>query len=899
MKTLKYINENGDFMVTNADMVSNLYFPLVNEAGMMSSITPNLSGDCKSSQNTFLLAPASNETLHESNAMRNFWCRIHKNSMTDAVWSEGTPWSATGNSAYQKSIKLTTKRESVTMFGGLLWHKIIRENKELGISSEILSFVPANEDKVEIMQVVIKNISNKDITFTPTAAIPLYCRSADNIRDHRHVTSLLNKASLTRYGMKITPTLTFDERGHRKGEDTYYVSGSAGEGEAPIGFIPITADFIGEGGSYDYPDSIINNNTKLLHVGDIVSGYEMTAAIRFADCTLAPNESKSFQIAMGINSKLMHYMTEKSIEEYFLMTCDFWQKKRQTSISTANKSFDSWFKWVTIQPVLRRIYGCSFLPHHDYGKGGRGWRDLWQDSLALILIEPQNVRGKLLSHFGGVRTDGSNATIIGNNDGEFLADRNNITRVWMDHGFWPLLTVNLYIEQSGDIDFLLEKQYYFKDKQVHRGDKIINGLGSDTNLKQEYMGTVLEHILIQNITAFFDVGMHGHFRLRGADWNDGLDMASENGESVAFTAAYAGNFDTLYKLISELENKKITEVYLTEEILQLLDYPNEQYGDVLKMREMLDNYCESVITLSGNSVKVQTSKLKATFEQMSNYIKKHIRETEWISDGADLKWFNSYYDNSMNKVEGVSGINQDIRMMLTGQVFTILSGTAESKHIEQIVRAADWYLYHPTRGGYALNTDFKEVKLDMGRMFGFAYGHKENGAVFSHMAVMYAYALYSRGFIVEGKKVLDTLFRQADNFEISKIYPAIPEYFDIRGRGMYSYLTGAASWYILTVQTQIFGIKGDYDGNMLIYPKISADMFDEKATASIVCSFAGKQISVEYFNPKHKEYDSYILSDAEMNDKTYEAVNGYIKIPRDDFKNLCSQEIQTIKVYLE
>ena len=41
-------------------------------------------------------------------------------------------------------------------------------------------------------------------------------------------------------------------------------------------------------------------------------------------------------------------------------------------------------------------------------------------------------------------------------------------------------------------------------------------------------------------------------------------------------------------------------------------------------------------------------------------------------------------------------------------------------------------------------------------MFGFAYGEKENGAVFSHMAVMYANALYKQGFIKEGYKVLKT-----------------------------------------------------------------------------------------------------------------------------------------------
>lgn len=71
--------------------------------------------------------------------------------------------------------------------------------------------------------------------------------------------------------------------------------------------------------------------------------------------------------------------------------------------------------------------------------------------------------------------------------------------------------------------------------------------------------------------------------------------------------------------------------------------------------------------------------------------------------------------------------------MLTGQVFAVLSGAADRGKLHEIVRAVDWYLDGPTRGGYCLNTDFGEVKLDMGRMFGFAYGSKENGAVFSHM----------------------------------------------------------------------------------------------------------------------------------------------------------------------
>lgn len=78
------------------------------------------------------------------------------------------------------------------------------------------------------------------------------------------------------------------------------------------------------------------------------------------------------------------------------------------------------------RPFLRRLFGNSFVPYHDYGRGGRGWRDLWQDCLALLMLEPEPVHDLLFSSFVGVRMDGSNATIIGSRPGEFMADRNNI-----------------------------------------------------------------------------------------------------------------------------------------------------------------------------------------------------------------------------------------------------------------------------------------------------------------------------------------------------------------------------------------------------------------------------------------------------------------------------------------
>ena len=144
------------------------------------------------------------------------------------------------------------------------------------------------------------------------------------------------------------------------------------------------------------------------------------------------------------------------------------QESRRWASTPPIPRFNGWLKWVSVQPFLRRLFGNSFLPYHDYGRGGRGWRDLWQDCLALLMLEPEPVHDLLFSSFAGVRIDGSNATIIGSRPGEFLADRNNIPRVWMDHGAWPYLTTRLYLDQSGDLAFLLREQAYFKDPHINR-----------------------------------------------------------------------------------------------------------------------------------------------------------------------------------------------------------------------------------------------------------------------------------------------------------------------------------------------------------------------------------------------------------------------------------------------
>jgi cellobiose phosphorylase len=584
----------------------------------------------------------------------------------------------------------------------------------------------------------------------------------------------------------------------------------------------------------------------------MVEGYESLGGIRFRDVELAPGAERSYVLILGIlqdgeipDVLLKRYGSAASFAEELQKTKSFWcEKVSRLLFETNDPQFDGWLRWVSIQPTLRRMMGNSFLPYHDYGRGGRGWRDLWQDILALLLTERTDVSEMLLGHFAGVRVDGSNATIIGSKPGEFKADRNNIPRVWMDHGAWPLLTTKLYIDQTGDLKFLLRRQTYFKDQFSHRCHGIDldwipeQGTQLKTKAGKVVQGTVLEHLLIQHLTAFFNVGEHNLLLLEGADWNDALDMARTRGESVAFSALYAGNLQTLSELCRALGKAGVRDVSLAAEMELLLE-PMD-FDSIVKKRERLGRYFEGTChSLSGERSRVLLTDLADDLSRKANWLSQHIRANEWIPNGEGAGWFNGYYDNDGQPVEGVRA--SGLRMTLTGQVFTLMCGIATDEQARAIVRAADKYLYDEIVGGYRLNTNFGALMLNLGRAFGFAYGHKENGAMFSHMTVMYANALYKRGLVQEGWKVLEEIYRQSRNFERSRMYPGIPEYFSERGRGMYTYLTGSASWYLLTMLTEVYGVKGEL-GNLVIEPKLTAGKFDAYGKEKVQTLFAGKHI---------------------------------------------------------
>jgi cellobiose phosphorylase len=836
-----FTGEGESFRAEDPDRISRLYFPLCNEAGLLAGITPKLNGDIKTGLNSFLTLPVATEDLHNTRSARNFWLLIDGREA----------WSAVGSSASAEAERGQDK-EKCRVEAGMLWHKLIRENRRLGIRSEVLNFIPAASDTVEIMRVAITNTGRKPLRITPTAAIPIFARSADNLRDHRHVTSLLHRIQLHAHGVLVRPTMSFDERGHKENSLVYAVLGQDENGDAPLGSFPTVPSFIGEGGSFDAPAAVLQD----LDVPELskveLQGREAVGALRFKSRQLAPGKTVVYVLFLGIASErkvaegwLKTYSSLSDVDQALSENQTFWKTQLdRIQIETDDVDLNRWMRWTRLQPILRKIFGNSFLPDFDYGRGGRGWRDLWQDCLALLLMEPRSARETLLNNFGGVRMNGTNATIIGKRPGEFIADRNNISRVWMDHGVWPWLTTELYLHQSADWSILLEQVPYFWDR-----DK-----AADASAER---GSVIEHLLVQHLTSYFNLGDHGNCRLEDADWNDGLDMAHDRGESVAFTSVFAGNLRGIaaaLRLVGEKLN--IRDIEIAEELYDLLErkQPSVKQEPGTKRSRLAAYRAKTKAGVSGRKVKIVLSDLADDLQTKGDALAAQVSSREWLEGKMGLGWFNGYYDNNGERVEGQ--FDSKVRMTLTGQVFPILSGVATPEQVKRSFVSAKRYLQDKKLGGFRLNTEFGDPAPPLGRAFAFAYGEKENGAFFSHMVVMFAFGLYARGFVAEGHEVLSSIYRMCMATQTAKIYPGIPEYFNGEGRGLYHYLTGSASWYLLTWVTQVVGICGHW-GDLRLAPKLMPDQFGKSGEVVAQVPFAGKNLKVTYFNRGKKPFGKY------------------------------------------
>ncbi len=821
------------------------YFPLYNDMGLMSYVTPRLSGDVKLDYHHYITEPLTEKDLSNSTFSRNV-----------IFYVDGKLYHLNGHGYNQHQDKLDLEV-------GLLYQVVTRKNNKCHIQTT--SFNP-NQTTIELHEIKYTNVSDKAQKLKVLTATPLYGRSADNLRDHRHVTSLLNRVFVKTGAIILNPTLSFDERGH-KPNDTYYGFFAASNDLNVKAYRPILDDFVGEG-TLLYPKP-----TKTYRVGDQIDGYETMGGIEFDTLTIQPNDSVTLYIGLGAandEATLLSFqslLNPKAFNEALSVSKAYWANEvHKIGFKIENEAISNYLGFVQLQPILRRFFGNSYMPHHDYGKGGKGWRDLWQDLLALIMYQDDTVKETLINNFAGIRVDGTNATIIGKQLGEFKADRNNIVRVWSDHGAWPLLTTLMYIHETGDIDFLFEKMPYFDDQFTHYTKRVKKVIAKDNRVSidgKQYLGTIYEHLLLENVVAVLNTGKNGFIKLEDADWNDGLDMAHDLGETLAFTHFYANNLKLMADILAE---SKQDNIELFEALGDLTLNLNQKTVSLDAYFDRVSTFNEPVRTYQSKAI-IQA--LNKKYQHMIDHLKKHGMH----ASGA----VQSYIDN-----DGAF-LDQD-SLALTGQAMALLSQTVSKKQANRIAIETKKALFDKSIGGYKLNTDYNEVKLNMGRAFGFAYGHKENGAVFSHMAIMYGYGLYQYGLVQKGRDTLFAIINRAMK-EDSHVLAGIPEYFTPRGVGKYAYLTGSASWLLKALRQEVFGIQM-HIGKVTFEPKLDqADFMN--GVASIETYLFGKKRVITYLNPKKLAYGKYAIKWIKENGvltekRTFDTLSGNVEVMLDD-----------------
>lgn len=903
----KFSKENdGSFYVENANHLPVLYFPLMNTKGMKSFVTPELKGDVCKDFHHYLTTPTVTEEIHRNISSRNFWIKADNKD----------PWSATGQSVFQKSNKWDSPKDDYSISANIGAFTTKRKQNETGLEATITTFIPENDDFVELLKITVSNTGSENQTFRPTYALPMFGRSADNVRDHRQVTTMFQENFVEEYGVRIKPKIMHDESSHSVNYTNYVVLGFGEKGAKPEGIWARLHDFIGQSGSLDNPEAIYKDLKAPILTDLQLHGKEAVAGLNFKEKTLAPGEKADYIIVHGItdHTEDLDAWKEKygdvdKVEEILEATLNFWKEKlNSVDIHTGDKHYDNWVKWIEYQVKCRQIFGNSFLPDYGYGRGGRGWRDLWQDLLSIFLVDPKSAHEEIVNCFKGIRIDGTNATIIGEQPGEFKADRNNIPRTWCDHGTWPVFVLNFYLNQTGDLDILNKEITYWKDMFINRS-KMIDGNWEDeqghsqrTSDNEIYTASIFEHLLIQQLSAFYNVSDQNILLLEGADWNDTYDMAREKGASVCFFSFYAYNFIILADILKKIKASGVQSIAILEEITLLLDYLPGQYRidyqSPKAKRELLDKYFKSVAhSVSGNKKMVLIDDLIIDLESKSKHISAHILEQEIVKTKEGDRFFNGHYDNLENRIGGEK--EDGVMMDLTSQVMPILCKIADKKMSAEVYESIKKILKDDGIPGIRLTSEFKNIDLNIGRITGFVYGYKEHGSKWVQQNIMLAYALYDIGLVAQANEIMKEVYEIANNTATAKIFPGVPSYFDNQNKGAYAYLTGSSSWYLLTLITQVFGVKGVF-GDLHLEPKLSKEYFNKEGVAHISTNYGGYAIDVTYQNDKGLDYGEYGIGDVTINGHKVKGKRGKknASITLDNFKELFNNTNNKITIEL-
>lgn len=213
-------------------------------------------------------------------------------------------------------------------------------------------------------------------------------------------------------------------------------------------------------------------------------------------------------------------------------------------------------------------------------------------------------------------------------------------------------------------------------------------------------------------------------------------------------------------------------------------------------------------------------------------------------------WNGDWYARGITDDGRLFGIADDHegRIFLNTQSWAILSGIADSSQRQKILKQIDAQLDTPD-GLMMLAPSYTQMQEDIGRITQKSPGVAENGSIYNHAAVFYAYSLFQISEYDRAFNVLKKMLPNQKNVLRRGQLPAyIPNYYrgayyqfpDSAGRSSHLFNTGTVAWFYRCIVDELCGLKGDA-GDLMVSPKLPKNWSELKVTRR----FAGAIFNVE------------------------------------------------------